>query len=266
MERIALITGGSKGIGLSLSQLLIRHEFKVFSLSRSSSKYTHPNFIQVKFDLSNIEKLPQLMDQFVIDNGVPDLLINNAGYGSFFEWDQFPRCEIHQQVDVLFKAPVMLCRKLVPLMADKNSGMVVNLSSLATLYPLPFMPLYNAGKSGLSSFTQSMMLEYYTHPVFIDFRMGDVQTGFNNSAVKYLSTRPNTKNAWNKIEKQLKHSISPDQASQLIWKRILNARSGTFYGGTIFHGLFLPFIDAVLPFFIKRKLLRYWYLLNADNA
>ena len=123
-------------------------------------------------------------------------------------------------------------------MAERNSGIVINLSSLATLYPLPFMPLYNAGKSALSSFTQSMMLEYRNFPTFIDFRMGDVKTGFNNSANKSTSSNLKTGKAWQQIQKQLNHSITPDHASQLIWKRIQAGKSGTFMEGPCFMAIF----------------------------
>lgn len=256
---MVLITGGSKGIGNSLSRLLINKGYQVYSLARTTSSFTHPNFIQLEYDLSNVDELSYFIDEFLNKQGLPDLLINNAGYGTFSEWDQFPESEIHRQMDVLFKAPVIICRKLAPLMAKRDSGIVINLSSLATLYPLPFMPLYNAGKSALSTFTQSMILEYSNHPVFIDFRMGDVETSFNESANKSTSKNLRTGEAWQQIQKQLNHSITPDHASKLIWKRIQAGKSGTFYGGTMFHGLLLPFLDKLLPYLIKRRLIKSWY-------
>jgi len=259
MNGMVLITGGSKGIGDSLSRLLVSEGYQVYSLARSTSSFSHPNFLQLEYDLSNVHELYHFIDEFLKKHGVPDLLINNAGYGTFSEWDKFPKSEIHRQLDVLFKAPVILCQKLVPLMAERKSGVVMNLSSLATLYPLPFMSLYNAGKSALSSFTQSMALEYENFPTFIDFRMGDVKTGFNESANKSTSKNLRTGEAWQQIQKQLNHSITPDHASQLIWKRIRAGKSGTFYGGTMFHSLLLPFLDKLLPYLIKRRLIKSWY-------
>jgi short-subunit dehydrogenase len=265
MKRTVLITGGSKGIGYSLSRLLIREKYKVFSVARTTSSFTNSNFKQLEYDLSNVNKLSHLIDEFLKKYGLPDLLINNAGYGTFSEWDQFPESEIHRQLDVLFKAPVILCQKLVPLMAERKSGVVINLSSLATLYPLPFMPLYNAGKSALSSFTQSMMLEYRNFPTFIDFRMGDVKTGFNDSAHKSTSDNSKTAKAWQQIQKQLNHSTTTDHASQLIWKRIQAGKSGTFYGGTKFHGLLLPFVESFLTHSMKMNLITKWYQLQSST-
>jgi short-subunit dehydrogenase len=260
MNKVAFITGGSRGIGLSLSQLLLEGGYDVFSISRSHGEYSHPRYHQLKFDLSQLNDLPRFIEQLVADHSVPDLLINNAGYGTFSSWDNFPDSEIHRQLDVLCKAPILICGKIVPLMAEKNRGVVVNLSSLATLYPLPFMPLYNAGKSALSAFTYSLMLEYKNCPVLIDFRMGDVRTSFNVSATR-VPNRPSTSlnKAWDQIENQLHHSIPPEKAAELILHRVRKGKSGTFYGGTSFHGYFLPLVNHFLPQTIKNRLIRSWY-------
>jgi len=267
MNKVAFITGGSRGIGLSLSQLLLEGGYDVFSIARSHGEYSHPRYQQLKFDLSQLNDLPKFIEQLVADQGVPDLLINNAGYGTFSSWGNFPYSEIHRQLDVLCKAPILICGKIVPLMAEKNRGVVVNLSSLATLYPLPFMPLYNAGKSALSAFTQSLMLEYTDSPVVIDFRMGDVKTSFNASATK-IKHRPSEilNKAWVQIENQLHHSIAPEKAAELIIQRIRKGKCGTFYGGTIFQGYFLPLVNHFLPQSIKNKLIRIWYGIWGDSS
>jgi short-subunit dehydrogenase len=81
-------------------------------------------------------------------------------------------------------------------------GVIVNISSLATLYPLPYMPIYNAGKSALSAFTQTMMLESNSNIRWIDYRLGDVNTKFNDSAPKQdlVEQNESMKNAWCKLK------------------------------------------------------------------
>ena len=111
----------------------------------------------------------------------------------------------------------------------------------------------------LCSYTESMMLEYPKFPRFIDFRMGDVRTDFNRSASKTTNFQDSTKNAWAQIEKQLNASITPKVAVGQIYNRIKKDKSGTFYGGTCFHCLFLPFIYRFLPYALKLFLIRWWY-------
>ena len=67
------------------------------------------------------------------------------------------------------------------------------------------------------------------------------------------------KKAWDQIEKQLQASIPPEQASNQIFKQILKAKSGTYFGGSWFHSWFLPKVFRVLPTNLKNFFIRSWY-------
>ena len=257
---IALVTGGTKGIGKALCLRLKDAGYQVFSASRSNNLPQGIDGItHISVDFSNSEETRSFAEKFLADYGAPEVLINNAGYGAFYEWAEFPEEEIIRQVQVLFSSPVELCRIFAPAMAEQSRGVIVNLSSLATLYPLPFMPLYNAGKAALSSFSQTLMLEYNHSPAIIDFRMGDVRTDFNASASKQVNHSEPMKCAWTQIDKQLQASITPGRAAQQIFSRIQSAKSGTYFGGGWFHALFLPFVDRFLPTKLKNSFIRLWY-------
>ena len=254
------MTGGSKGIGRALCLRFAQTGYQVFSASRNTKQLSDTvGITQISVDLSDGSATQSFAREFIEQYGVPDILVNNAGYGAFFEWGEFPEDEINRQIQVLFSSPVQLCRVFAPSMSKKGRGLILNLSSLATLYPLPYMPLYNAGKSALSSFTESMLLEYPNYPKFIDFRMGDVRTDFNLSANKQETNSDSMKKAWNQIEKQLQASIPPERAADQIFKRILKTKSGTYFGGSWFHSWFLPNVFRVLPTNLKNFFIRSWY-------
>ena len=257
---IALVTGGTKGIGKALCLQLKDAGYQVFSASRSKSlPQAMDGITQISVDFSNFEETRCFAEKFLADYGAPEVLINNAGYGAFYEWAEFPKEEINRQVQVLFSSPVELCRIFAPAMAEQSRGVIVNLSSLATLYPLPFMPLYNAAKAALSSFSQTLMLEYNHSPAIIDFRMGDVRTDFNFSVSKQGNHSEKMKRAWTQIDKQLQASITPDRAAQQIFSRIQSAKSGTYFGGGLFHAQILPIVDRFLPIKLKNHLIHLWY-------
>jgi short-subunit dehydrogenase len=259
-KRIALVTGGSSGIGRSLCLKLAKEGYQVFSASRSKSLPDDmARITQIPVDFSSPERTICFAQEFIDQYGVPDLLVNNAGYGAFYEWGEFPDSEITKQMDVLFSAPVRLCRVFTPAMQKEGRGLILNLSSLATHYPLPYMPLYNAGKSALSSFTESMMLEYRNFPKFIDFRMGDVRTGFNAATSRQEKLNQSMSSALEQIEKQLDDSISVDTAVGQIFDRIRKKKSGIYYGGTFFHRLILPLVFRILPNRLRIRLIRLWY-------
>ena len=258
----ALITGGSSGIGLAVSNLLIKRGYRVFSVSRNPKRVDlSSKFIPLEFDLHEIGKIAEFSTEFIRNNGIPDLLINNAGYGAFYDWEHFPEEEIAKQTNLLFTSPILLCKYFAPEMAKLGKGIILNLSSLATIYPLPYMPLYNAGKSALSSFTESMMLEYLDSPKFIDFRMGDVRTKFNQvaSAQPLENQSSKMKKAWSRIDWQLERSPHPQVAAKQIISTLGKNKSGRVYGGSFFHRIILPIIHPVLTARLLQNILQKYY-------
>ena len=137
----ALVTGGTSGIGLALCEKLLAVDYEVYSVSRNPNKIkSRTNFHLLSLDLSDLDSVSRFGDKFIEQYGTPDLVINNAGYGAFYEWKEFPRTEeIEKQISVLFTAPVLLCKSFAPFMESEKKGTIINITSLATLYPLPYM-------------------------------------------------------------------------------------------------------------------------------
>jgi NAD(P)-dependent dehydrogenase (short-subunit alcohol dehydrogenase family) len=264
-NKTAIVTGGSSGIGLAICERLLEEGMQVHAISRNPDRMTKKDFLHsVELDLSDLDEVTRYGESFVEENGIPDLLVNNAGYGAFYEWKEFPEDEIIRQNTVLFSAPVLLCKAFAPLMAQSQKGTIVNITSLATLFPLPYMPLYNAGKSALSSFTQSLMLEYPEYPRLIDFRSGDVRTSFNRSAPKQAESgqSQSMKRAWKKIEDQLQDSPMPEVVVSQLINILKKDRSGVFYGGGFFQSRISPLLHRLLPASILRIALKIRYGLS----
>ena len=156
----------------------------------------------------------------------------------------FPKSRDRKTNKYTFHSPTSFMQVFSPFMEDRGFGTIVNITSLATLFPLPYMPIYNAGKSALSSFTQSMQLESRTVK-WIDFRLGDVRTNFNKSAPRQnieVQTE-SMKSAWVQIEKQLDESPLPSVVAEQILNKVIGQKSGRFYGGGFFRLELLPFYD-----------------------
>ena len=258
----AIVTGGTSGIGLAICEELLSRGTEVYSVSRNPEKIKpRENFHLLKLDLSDLNAVSEFGASFVQEYGIPDLLINNAGFGAFYEWKEFPEDEIQRQINVLLSSPIILCKFFAPKMELQEKGTIVNISSLATLYPLPFMPLYNAGKSALSSFTQSMMLEYSGSLKWIDFRLGDIRTSFNESAPKQTekSQSESMNRAWLQIEKQLNESPSAKFAARQICQSIERDKSRIIFGGGFFQAKLAPLFYRFLPFLGLIKVLKFRY-------
>jgi len=264
-NKTAIVTGGSSGIGLAICERLLAEGMQVHAISRNPDRMKKMDLLHpVELDLSDLDAVAGYGKSFVDENGTPDLLVNNAGYGAFYEWKEFPEDEITRQTAVLFSAPVLLCKAFAPLMEKSGKGTIVNVTSLATLFPLPYMPLYNAGKSALSSFTQSLMLEYPEYPRLIDFRSGDVRTSFNRSAPKQAESgqSQSMKRAWEKIEDQLQDSPMPENIVRQLLKILKKDKSGVFYGGSFFQSRIAPLICRILPASLLKFVLKARYGLS----
>tara|TARA_B100001093_G_scaffold248710_1_gene238134 strand:+ start:842 stop:1639 length:798 start_codon:yes stop_codon:yes gene_type:complete len=244
-----LITGGNSGIGLAISNLFLDRGFQVYSASRKDREFPeHKNFHYLRLDLSDLDAVKEFGPRFIDEHGVPDILINNAGYGAFFEWSVFEENQIIRQANVLFLAPSLLCRTFAPVMAKIKKGTIMNITSLATLFPLPYMPLYNSSKTALSALTSSLMLEYEKYPKFLDFRLGDVRTGFNRISLKQLlcSQPSRMKTAWSQIEKQLNESPSAQIVARQIFSAYKKNKVGIIYGGSFIQARLAPFFYKIL--------------------
>jgi NAD(P)-dependent dehydrogenase (short-subunit alcohol dehydrogenase family) len=262
--RTALITGGTSGLGLAFSKMLAGEGVKVVSVSRNPDLLPKVEGLTgVSLDLANMASVRDFVEGYLVEPGVPDLLVNNAGYGAFYEWGVFPENEIVRQIDVLLSAPIRLCRAFAPKMAERGSGGIVNVSSIAGMFPLPYMPLYNATKAGLSAFSVSLALEYKDVPFVTDFRLGDFRTNFNE-AVKKESVPGNDSRqgqAWSQIEKQLDASPEPIVAARALRRVLRRRRGGVVYSGGLFQVRLAPLLFRLAPSGFLRTVLRYWYKL-----
>ena len=248
--RTALVTGGTSGLGLAFCEMLVAEGVKTFSASRFPSKLPSISGLHgVELDLTDLSSLAAFARRFVGEHGVPDLLINNAGYGAFFEWDRFPEEEIAGQLDVMLKAPALLCRSFAPAMAERGSGGIVNVSSLAVQYPLPFLSMYNAAKAGLSALSSSLMMEYDQGvPFVIDFRPGDFCTPFNEVAhCEEEQASERAVRIWSRMKKRLARAPHPDKAARKLHLTLLRGKSGVVYAGGFFQAKLGPFIQRFLP-------------------
>lgn len=260
--RTAMVTGGTSGLGEAFCGLLLGEGVEVTSVSRRPEVLSAKDGLRgEKLDLSEAEATQAFARDYLAERGAPDLLVNNAGYGAFYEWANYPEEEIGRQVETLLAGPVRLCRAFAPAMAERGSGGIVNVSSIAGLFPLPCMPLYNAAKAGLSAFSASLALEYAQVPFVVDLRLGDFRTNFNVATKKGKEPSPDSPagRAWAQIEKQLDESPEAEEAARVLRRTLLRGRSGVTYAGGFFQARVAPVLFRLAPKSWLRAALRKRY-------
>jgi len=191
-----LITGASGGFGLEfarqmepLGYRLILHGRDKPRLQMTLDALKHPDrHYIVQADLNAKHGLSELIS--AIENESLAGLINNAGFGI---WGTFEQTGIVPQIDVIktdLKAPIALAHALLPALL-KNKGFMINVSSLAGEYPLPYMSTYAAAKAGMTYWSEALRTELSGRMRIVTLAPGPSPTGFRD-----ISGMPHITGSW----------------------------------------------------------------------
>src|SRR5205823_9430093 len=114
--------------------------------------------------------------------GYFDVVINNAGSGHFGPAEHLSEAEIEKQFQVLLFSHLQLMRLALAAMRSRGHGLIINVTSLASRLPVPFMAASNAAKAAMASFTMSIQLELPDANIrIVDLQPGDISTAFNDA-------------------------------------------------------------------------------------
>jgi len=221
-----LVTGASSGIGLAIAESLVEHGHEVWSTSRNPERIPKmPRVHPIRLDLADRLSIEEAFASTLAEAGHLDVLINNAGAGHFGPAERLPLETITGQFQILVFGQIQLMELALHHMQARGEGLIINVTSLASRLPVPFMAAYNAAKAAMASFTMSLQLELGNSDVHVvDLQPGDIRTDFNQGVVRSGKSDPRydakVDKAWEVIEHTMKNAPSPDivarQALNLI--------------------------------------------------
>jgi NAD(P)-dependent dehydrogenase (short-subunit alcohol dehydrogenase family) len=251
MRRIFL-TGASSGIGLATAEALLARGDEVWGTSRNPADLLkHDRFHPVRLDLHNDTDIDQVFTGALTEAGHFDVVINNAGGGHFGPAELLSLPEIREQFQLVFFAHVQLMQLALAAMRLRESGLIINVTSLATLLPVPFMGAYNAAKSAMAAFTMSMQIELGTSNIHIvDLQPADIRTNFNDAVRRNNDTgyRERVEKTWRAVDKNMKEAPGPELVARAVLRVMdqQNPPMRTIVGGA-FQAKVAPFIFRFLP-------------------
>ncbi|MGH7943635.1 MAG: SDR family NAD(P)-dependent oxidoreductase [Opitutaceae bacterium] len=260
--RTAFVTGASTGLGRAFADMLLVEGVEVWGTSRDSTRlngFSPPHgskFHPAVLDLRNGAAAGEVFRAADAAAGGFDLLINNAGFGVFAGFAQIDFATWQEQLDVMLLNPARLTHAALRGMLGRNRGAIVNISSLAAEFPLPFQSAYNMAKAGLTALNESLMIETReTGVVVIDFRPGDYRTDFDGSVRRpQTSTSPRMAQAWAAFEKMMRTGPAPAHAAAAMRRALLKRTSGTVRTGRFFQAVAGPFIARFGSLALKRRI------------
>ena len=177
--KVALVTGGSKGIGAAIARALAHAGASVAAISRSGGGPTAPNLLHLTADVRKPEDAQRAVNETVSAFGGLDILINNAGVGVFENVADMSIEQWQQVIDTNLSGVFYYCHAAIPELRKRGGGWIINISSLAGKNALPAGAAYCASKAGLNQFSESLMQEVRYDGIRVSYIMpGSVSTDF----------------------------------------------------------------------------------------
>ncbi|MGB9963833.1 SDR family oxidoreductase [Halobacterium hubeiense] len=186
MEKVALVTGCSSGIGAATARSLLDEEWTVVATARDTddlAALAEAGCETAELDVTKPAQCRNVVDDVVDEHGRLDCLVNNAGYAQLGPLEDVPTRELHRQFDVNVYGPHRLIRAALPHMREREDGTIVNVSSVAGRVATPGMGAYNGSKFALEGMSDALRAE--VEPYGVDVALvepGPVDTSFQDRA------------------------------------------------------------------------------------
>ena len=227
MKKVFL-TGASSGIGEAIAQALIARGDEVWGTSRNLIRLEHLQRVHpVRLDLGDPRSIDDAFKCALNEAGYFDIVINNAGNGHFGPGELLSPQEIHDQFQVLLFGHLQLMRLALAALRSHGGGIIINVTSLASRLPVPFMAAYNAAKAAMASFTMTMQLELAEKNIqIVDLQPADICTSFNDAIPKTATDDPLYGNrvatTWQAVDRNMKNAPKPQLVAEHVL-RVINS-------------------------------------------
>ena len=266
MKKIFL-TGASAGIGRATKEALLARGYEVWGTSRRIEKMPAADrFHPVALDLADSDSVERAFEQVRSEAGRIDVLINNAGSGHFGPGEMMAGQEVKEQFQVLVFSHIQLMQAALGHMRANGGGTIINVTSLASRLPVPFMAAYNAAKAAMAAFTMSVQLELTDKNIrLIDLQPADIATEFNDS-IKIETAEPLyrelVQQTWRIVDQNMKAAPGPEKIAAAILRLVeSDTRPARLTVGGWFQAQVAPFIFRFLPQNVRIWGLRRYYRL-----
>jgi NAD(P)-dependent dehydrogenase (short-subunit alcohol dehydrogenase family) len=191
MEKVALVTGSSSGIGYETSLSLARDGYFTYASMRDLNKAKEIRKISedeglplevIELDVDNEQSVELAINTIFENKGRIDVLVNNAGWGMWGTTEDVSLDEFKEQFETNFFSVVRMIQKVAPIMRKQGTGDIVNISSIAGRIGFPVFTAYNSSKFALEGLSESLRFELRPFGVnVIIIEPGVIKTNFINA-------------------------------------------------------------------------------------
>jgi meso-butanediol dehydrogenase/(S,S)-butanediol dehydrogenase/diacetyl reductase len=182
--KVAVVTGGGRGIGLGITQRFLEEGARVAIIQRTEpdSRLLGEQAVYFPADLSRAEDIARAIDGTFKRFGGLDILVNNAGIMFEKTVEEMSETDWDQMMAINLKAPFLLTKRAMPFLRRNHRGSIINIGSIEGLASNPGHPAYSASKAGLHGFTAAVAVDHGRDGV----RCNAIAPGWINSDLSEL--------------------------------------------------------------------------------
>lgn len=240
MKKVALITGASSGIGKETAKLLIKNDYVVYGAARRTDKMNDlksADMHLLSMDVTDDASMLNGINEIIKNEGKIDVLVNNAGYGSYGALEDVPISEAKYQFEVNIFGLARLTQLVLPHMRKQLSGKIINISSIGGKIGEPHGAWYHATKFAVEGLSDSLRMELKQFNIdVVIIEPGAILTEWNTIARENLMKISGNTAYKNLVQKHFnmlanadKRGSQPIVVAKTITKAILSNRPKTRY-------------------------------------
>ena len=235
MEKVALVTGCSSGIGYETAIALAKDGYHTFASMRNTSKGEKLKEFSknenlpltiIELDVDKEDSIENAVKKIMTDVKRIDVLVNNAGYGQFGCTEDVTVDDFRKQFETNFFSVVKIIQEVAPIMRNQGSGIIVNISSVAGRMGLPGSPAYISSKFALEGLGECLRYELGMFGIKTTLiEPGVIKTNFFDSmkipdSKKDPKYKQITENMLSGLKMMVEMGTPPAQVAEVVIKAI----------------------------------------------
>ena len=265
MSKVVLITGGSSGIGKSIGEFLHHKGFAVYGTSRNPDKVVHSIFPLVALDVRDAKSIQLAVAKIIQETGRLDIVINNAGVGIAGPLEEIPMEEIKNNFETNFFGPIEVMKAVLPQMRSQQSGLIINITSIAGYMGLPYRSVYSASKGALELVTEALRMEVKPFGIQItnvapgDFATNIAAGRFHAPVTKGSAYEKVYGDVLNTMDQHVDSGSNPNEMAEAVYRIIQEINPRIHYKVGAFMQKFSIVLKRILPDKVYEKMLMNHY-------
>ncbi|SEM05747.1 NADP-dependent 3-hydroxy acid dehydrogenase YdfG [Chitinophaga rupis] len=190
MKKVVFITGASSGMGKVTARVLAQEGYIVYAAARRTEKMDDlraAGVIPIQMDVTDETSMVNGVQYIINAQGKIDVLVNNAGFGSYGAIEDVAMSDARYQLEVNVFGAIRLAQLVLPYMRQQRQGRIINISSIGGKFAMPLGGWYHASKFALEALSDSMRNEVKQFGIdVVVIEPGGVQSEWGGIAVDHL--------------------------------------------------------------------------------